>query len=327
MGRTPAVAERNPCFIPVPSVAKIGFLIMIKPSRIIDTHQHVFWHGRDDKGLIADMDAHGIEYAWLLSWEIPRCEDNEVYHKCLNPLNMREDGTHAGILLRDLLLARQHYPDRFVVGYCPHPANPSAPAMLREAVKTHDVRVCGEWKFRIPFDDPRSLELFRVAGELKLPVVLHLDVPYLRIDGKSVYQPDWYGGTAENLERALKACPETIFIGHAPGFWREISGDAADHPVMYPSGPIKGRGRLYDLLDRSPNLYADLSAGSGLAALKRDPVHAVEFLKRYQDRLFFARDYYGQDLHDFMKTLDLPSEVVEKIYHRNAERLVRLRNM
>jgi len=27
---------------------------------IIDTHQHVFWHGKDDAGLIADMDAHGI---------------------------------------------------------------------------------------------------------------------------------------------------------------------------------------------------------------------------------------------------------------------------
>jgi len=27
---------------------------------MIDFHQHVFWHGRDDLGLIANMDEHGI---------------------------------------------------------------------------------------------------------------------------------------------------------------------------------------------------------------------------------------------------------------------------
>lgn len=138
---------------------------MSKPSRIVDTHQHVFWYGKDDHGLIADMDQQGIEYAWLLSWEIPPYEDHKSYHKVLNPLKMRDDGTHAGITLSDLVLAHDHYPDRFILGYCPHPADPGAPQLLREAVKMHGVRVCGEWKFRIPLDDPRSLELFYVAGE------------------------------------------------------------------------------------------------------------------------------------------------------------------
>ena len=36
---------------------------------IIDAHQHVFWHGRDDAGLIADMDEQGIDKAWALTWE------------------------------------------------------------------------------------------------------------------------------------------------------------------------------------------------------------------------------------------------------------------
>jgi hypothetical protein len=27
---------------------------------MIDTHQHVFWHGRNDADLVADMDAFGI---------------------------------------------------------------------------------------------------------------------------------------------------------------------------------------------------------------------------------------------------------------------------
>ncbi len=297
---------------------------MNKPQRIIDTHQHVFWHGRDDKGLIADMDDHGIEYAWLLSWEIPPFEDNADYHNVLNPLNVRADGTHAGISLSDLVLARDRFPDRFVLGYCPHPAVGNASALLRSAVHIHGVKVCAEWKFRIPFDDPRSLELFHVAGELKLPVVLHLDVPYLKNNqGKRVYQSFWYGGTVDNLERALQACPETIFIGHAPGFWREISADAAGDPANYPKGPVKDGGRLYHLLDQYPNLHADLSAGSGHFALERDPKHAVQFLKRYADRLLFARDFYGQELHQFLMSLDLSSEIIEKIYHQNAEKLVK----
>lgn len=298
---------------------------MSKPSRIIDTHQHVFWHNKDDRGLIADMDAHAIEYAWLLSWEIPPAEDNHQYHAVLNPLNVRPDGTHAGITLRDLITARDRYPKRFVLGYCPHPAVGNAPALLRAAVGIHGVKVCGEWKFRIPFDDPRCLELYRVAGELKLPVVLHLDVPYLvNKEGKRTYQPLWYGGTVENLERALQACPETIFIGHAPGFWREISGDASTATGAYPDGPVKPGGRLYELFDHCPNLWADLSAGSALTALRRDPKNAVQLLTRYQDRLLFARDFYGQDLHQFLQTLDLSAEITEKIYHRNAEKLVKL---
>ncbi|MCE9589693.1 MAG: amidohydrolase [Planctomycetes bacterium] len=289
----------------------------------IDSHQHVFWHGRDDKGLIADMDAHGIDVSWLLSWEIPPSEDSPGYHGVLNPQHFRGDGTHAGIPLSDLILTRDRYPDRFVVGFCPHPCMGNAPAAFEAAYKILGVRVCGEWKFRIPFDDPRSINLFRKAGELKCPVVLHLDIPYMP-DEKGVlrYEPHWYGGTVANLERALKACPETIFIGHAPGFWREISGDADKAVGSYPSGPVAPGGRLYELFDNNPNLYADLSAGSARFALSRDPGHALKFLTRYADRLLFGRDYYGTELHDFLKTLGLPEEARKKIYGENALRLV-----
>ena len=291
---------------------------------IIDTHQHVFWHGRDDKGLIADLDDHRIDKAWLLSWEIAPEENVDAYHPVLNPVHIRPDGTHAGIPLSDLVLARDRYPDRFILGYCPHPLRGDAPALLEAAHRIHGVRVCGEWKFRVLFDDPRCINLFRKAGELNLPVVLHLDVPYLAQaeTNKQRYWPNWYGGTVANLERALEACPDTIFIGHAPGFWREISGNADADPSNYPQGPVTEGGRLYELFDNFPNLYADLSAGSGRKALSRDPEHAVKFLTRYADRLLFARDYYGQELHEFLQTLDLPQNVHDKIYFENALRLV-----
>jgi len=180
-----------------------------------------------------------------------------------------------------------------VVGYCPQPLLPEAPRLLEAAYHIHRVRVCGEWKFRILFDDPRCLEVYHKAGQLGCPVVLHLDVPYLPDPqtGRPVYQRSWYGGTIENLERALRSCPETRFIGHAPGFWREISGDAAADPSVYPAGPVREGGRLAPLFEQYPNLYADLSAGSALGALKRDPAHDRAFLCRFSDRLLFGRDY------------------------------------
>ena len=84
---------------------------------------------------------------------------------------------------------------------------------------------------------------------------------------------------------------------------------------------------------------AELSAGLGAAAgveLSQallssciaqvvegiDPAHALQFINRYADRLLFARDYYGTDLHQFLQTLPLSAAVVEKIYWQNAERLV-----
>lgn len=293
---------------------------------IIDSHQHVFWHGKDDAGLIADMDEHGIDVAWLLTWNIQPDEDAPNYHKVLNPRHIRPDGTHAGIPLEDLVIARDRYPDRFVLGYCPHPLAGDAPGLFESAYQMYGVRICAEWKFRILFDDPRCINLFRKAGELNCPVVLHLDVPYRKnAEGQWQYDPRWYGGTVANLERALQACPETNFIGHAPGFWREISGDADDQPSAYCSGPVTPGGRLYRLFDAYPNLYADLSAGSGLTALNRDPEHAIRFITQYQDRLLFARDYYGQELHKFLQSLNLPDAVRQKLYCDNALKLVDIR--
>lgn len=291
---------------------------------LIDSHQHVFWHGRDDAGLVDDLDEQGIDLAWLLSWEIHPEEDSPGYHGVLNPEHLRADGTHAGIPLADLIRARNRYPDRFLLGYCPHPCHGDAPYLLEAAHRMHGARICGEWKFRVPLDDPRCLNLFRKAGELQMPVVLHLDVPYLPEEktGAPLYQPRWYGGTVANLERALRACPETIFIGHAPGFWREISGDADEAPQPYPQGPIVPGGRLTQLLETHANLYADLSAGSALRALKRDPQFSRDLLERFSDRFLFARDYYGGELMAFLRTLKLSETSWEAIAGGNAQRLV-----
>jgi len=291
---------------------------------IIDAHQHAFWQGRDDAGLVADMDRQGIDQAWLLTWLIAPEEDVPYNHGVLNPAHVRADGTHEGIPLSDGLAARARFPERFLLGFCPHPGWANAPALLEAACRLHGVRVCGEWKARMPLDDPRCVNLFRQAGRLGCPVILHLQPPYLKDPktGQRNYQAEWYGGAIDNLRRALEACPETNFIGHAQGFWREISGAADEEPALYPPGPIIPGGRLQTLLDDHPNLYADLSAGSGLNALRRDPAHAREFLIRYSQRLLFGRDQHGGDLQDFLATLDLPENVRAAIFCGNARRFV-----
>lgn len=291
---------------------------------IIDAHQHVYWHGKDVHGLVHDMDENGIDKAWLLTWEIIPEEDAVSYHPVLNPEHMRPDGTHPGLPLCDCIKAKQIYPDRFLLGYAPHPLKGDASGLFKAAYKIHGVRVCGELKIRVLIDDPRCINLFRTAGELGCPVVLHLDIPYLP-DEKGVlkYRSEWYCGNIENLERVMKLCTGTIFIGHAPGFWREISGDAETERDIYPQGPVVEGGKLWGLFEKYPNLYGCLSANSGLTALKRDPEHAKKFATAFADRLLFARDFFGSDWQDFLNSLKLSMDIMDRIYYKNALKLVK----
>jgi predicted TIM-barrel fold metal-dependent hydrolase len=290
---------------------------------IIDAHNHSHYNLFGPEKLIAEMDAFGYAKAWLLTWYHPPGEHVPSSHRAFNPTNVRPDGTHGGIVLRDVVETCQRFPDRFVAGYCPCPTEGNAAALFEAAYHLYGVRVCGEWSYRTLLDDPRALELFWCAGRLKCPVVLHLDVPFLPdLQGGHIYQEHWYGGGAEPLARTLEACPDTVFIGHAPGFWRYISGDEPREPAIYPGGSVIPGGRLIELFEQYPNLWADLSAGSGLGALKRDVPFAKEFLTRYADRLLFGRDDNGNKLQTFLTSLELPEDVMGKIMVENALRLV-----
>jgi predicted TIM-barrel fold metal-dependent hydrolase len=287
---------------------------------IIDAHNHIYYHGLNAEGVLEEMDRFGFDVTWLLTWYLPPGEHIKNNYRVFNPCNVRPDGTHAGATLDDLSRACEKYPNRFIAGYCPCPTEGNASAMFEAAVKMHNVRICGEWSYRTVLDDPRAIELFQTAGSLNTPVVLHIDTPYLN----GVYQEDWYGGEIDTLERALSKCPNTIFVGHAPGFWRHISGNEATDSEKYPSGPITPGGKLFDLLNQHTNLWADLSAGSGLNALKRMDDGGLNFLITNQDRLLFGRDAPGNALQEYLNTLNIPDEFAAKIYSQNALRLVPL---
>ena len=209
------------------------------------------------------------------------------------------------------------------MGYAPDPRRPEAIDQLEAAVEIHRVRVYGELKLRMMYDNPDALRMFRFCGKKGLPVVVHIDYEF--DTGQKYPRPNWwYGGGISTFERAVKACPDTIFLGHAPGFWAHISGDDQFDKVAYPSGKVLPGGKVIDMLRTYPNLYGDLSAGSGIKALKRDPVFAKDFLQEFQDRLLYARDYFDNVHQEFLNSLGLPEEVLTKIYSKNALKLVPL---
>jgi predicted TIM-barrel fold metal-dependent hydrolase len=283
--------------------------------RVIDAHNHPRWVGHDGARMVEDMDNVGIERTWLLSWEIPEREIDPGYYRELNP-------TGVGIQFRDVIDVAERYPDRFIPGTTTDPHDPYALPKLKAAVDLFHVRVFGEFKRHMRYDDPDAIRLFHYCGELGLPVIFHLDVTFPRRGVPGDWQW-WYGGGLENMEAPLRLCPHTQFLGHAPGFWREISADADQEPESYPAGkPVVGRGLILDYLDKFPNLNCDLSGGSGHTALSRDLNFTRKFLIDYQDRMFFGRDDFNNDMYDLLVSLNLPPAVLAKILSGNALRLV-----
>jgi len=282
---------------------------------LIDAHNHPNWHGFNAAKILHNMDEQGIDQMWLFSWEVPEDEYSPQYHAVLPP-------TGRGIPFEDVLAVGKEAPDRFILGYMPHPKRPDAIDRLKAAVEIHGVQVASELKVRLPFDDPDALRLYDACGQMRLPITIHLDYP---IDhGKGNYpRPNWwYGGSLDAFERAIVACPDTAFIGHAPGFWAHISGDDLYDKASYPDGPVLAGGRLSDIMRKHRNLYADLSAGSGLKALQRDRNFGRDFLIEFQDKLLFGRDYFDTRLMDFLLELELPQQVFVKIASQNAQRLL-----
>jgi len=286
---------------------------------IIDAHNHPDWHGHDLDRFLVNMDQHGIAKTWLLSWECPPDEYDPVHYGLLSPA-----GSSGSPLPFDRCLSYvERQPDRFVLGYCPDIRRPDALDRMKAAVDIHGARVCGELKLRMMYDNPDALRFFRFCGERGLPVTLHLDYEFST--GVTYPRPSyWYGGGIEALERALKACPDTIFLGHAPGFWAHISGDDRFDKEPYPSGPVLPGGKVPELLRKYPKLYGDLSAGSGANALRRDLDNARSFILEFSDRLLYGRDYFDNALQELLGSLDLPAEVLEKLFSGNALRLVPL---
>ena len=94
--------------------------------------------------------------------------------------------------------------------------------------------------------------------------------------------------------------------------------------MSYPKGKVTPGGKVVEYLRKYPNLYCDISAGSGCGALSRDPEFAREFLLEFQDRVLYARDYFDNGHQELINSLNLPQPVLDKIYAGNALKLAPL---
>ncbi len=286
--------------------------------RIIDDHNHAEYHQYSAKRMVENMDRYGIEKTMLLTWECPADEydpESARYFSC------RRGGNP--VPLESVLDYKRQYPDRFLLGFAPDPRRPESTERLRSAIGLYDIRMYGEVKLRMMLDNPDAIRMYRFCGEQGLPVLVHLDYEF---DRPSPFpRPNyWYGGGIGALERAVAACPDTNFIGHAPGFWAHLSGDDQYSKTPYPTGPVEDEGEIVRLLKTYPNLYCDISAHSGFAALSRDIPFTRQFLTEFADRILYGRDYFDNVHQELLNGLGLPSDVLEKIYAKNLLRLIHM---
>jgi predicted TIM-barrel fold metal-dependent hydrolase len=199
----------------------------------------------------------------------------------------------------------------------------------------------------IRIDDPRWDGIWQTAGELGLPILIHTADPaafFQPIDERNERweelhrRPDWsfYGPSFPKREELLAALnrvierhPKTTFLA------AHVANNAEDLAEV---------GRW---LDKYPNLYIEIA--SRIAELGRQPFTARNFLIKYQDRVLFGTDGPWPEERvrlywRFLETEDeyfpysekpfppqgfwniygvhLPDEVLRKIYHENAARIV-----
>ena len=286
--------------------------------KIIDAHNHPDFHGHNFDRMIENMDRNGIAQTWLLAWETPEDEYAPETKFCM-ALPVDDSNPNSFRLCWEY---KQKAPDRFILGYAPDPRKADAVQRMRAAIATYNVQICGEVKLRMMYDNPDAIDLFRFCGENGLPVTLHFDNAGAQKTGREFPRRSWwYGGDIDTLERVLKLCPETNFLGHAPGFWCHISNDNLGETIAYPTGPVIPGGRIEQLLEKYGNLYCDMSAGSCLTALSRDPGYTKKLILAHPEKFIFARDYYDSRMYNFIESLALPDDIREKVYHANAERI------
>lgn len=194
-----------------------------------------------------------------------------------------------------------------------------------EFYKAAGARGIGEIVWNLPFDDPNILNLFRHAQRCELPVLFHIGKK-----GKDYGLVDEVG--LPRLEKVLGMFPDLKFIGHSQKFWAEIGQCDEAARGGYPTGKVIP-GRVVELMRKYPNLYGDISAGSGANALIRDPEFAYGFLEEFQDRILFGLDIcapqdsgirvqQGAFLDEAMLAGKISYAAYEKICRGNALKLL-----
>ena len=263
-------------------------------------------------------------------------------------------------LMKSVKNIKDHYPNRFVVfanidfdGVGKDNWTENTVAQLRKDIqngarglkiyKSLGLRNLDINGNRITVDDPRLDPIWALCGEMGVPVLIHTADP----------KPFWdeYDGDNERwLE--LKTHPRRKRDANNPTPWQVLINEQHHMFQKHPNTTFinahmgwyaNDLKKLGELLDEMPNM--NVGIGAIIAELGRQPRFAKAFFIKYQDRILFGKDSwkpeefptyfrvlesndeyfpYHKKYHAYwaMYGLDLPDEVLKKVYYKNALRIV-----
>lgn len=303
----------------------------------IDVHSHQFRMGSQDLStLVRDMD------------------------KLNEGIMVNLSGGSGEELKAKLRNVNQHYPNRFAVfanvdysGVGTPNWGERAAAQLEEDVKSgakglkvykslglRNSDVNGK---RIAVDDPRLDPIWAKCAELGIPVLIH------SADPKSFWDP-MNSDNERWLE--LKTHPGRKRSTTDPAPWQQIIDEQHRMFKKHPKTKFinahmgwyaNNLDKLEACMEEMPNMYVGI--GAIIAELGRQPKRARAFFIKYQDRILFGKDSwkpeefptyfrvletadeyfpYYKKYHAFwaMYGLDLPDEVLKKVYYKNALKVI-----
>lgn len=293
-----------------------GFKIPDTDSEpIIDIHVHLNHGGRTGPELLAHQRAMGVTTSILLpaGREVNTASTHYGESNGLggNPLMLGNEDCYN--------YAQQH-PEEFHFGVNEVPDLPDTIQELEKYLKL-GAKIIGESKFAVECDSPEMQRIYELAQSYEVPVLMH-------------WQHERYNYGFERFYKMLEKYPKVNFIGHAQTFWANIDKDHHDQSVMYPRTKVTPGGITDRLLSDYPNMFGDLSAGSGLNSLTRDEDHAREFLDRHQNKLMYGSDdtdsvgsvpdCRGAEAIATIRRLSPTREIERKVLYENAKKLLRL---
>lgn len=312
-------------FLATTSVLAVGSTLPIelksfdtekKKEPIIDIHQHIHYMARTDKNLIAHQEAMGVTTTILLPAGRP--VNSESTHQGLANGLQAMVGENA----ETYLFAKQNH-KHFKFGACAVPDASDAIYDLERYLNL-GAKVIGELKFGVECDSPEMHKIYQLAQSYDVPVLMH-------------WQKDRYYYGIERFYKILEQYPRVNFIGHAQFWWANIDKMLPEKLPMYPKGPVTPGGITERYLSDYPNMYGDLSAGSGLNAFTRDKAYGKELMQRLQDKLLFGSDCEddhgtiddkgeccGAPMIALIKENSGSKEAERKMLYENAKRLFKL---
>lgn len=305
-------------FLTTSAFAAIGVAIQgagnlaAAPEPIIDIHQHLNYSGRPDDVLVAHQRAMGATTTILLP--AGRSVNTASTHEGVS------NGLQAEALGNEACraFARSHK-KAFRFGANEVPDIEGATKEIERYLKLGGV-VIAEQKFGVECDSAEMQKIYALAQEHHVPVLMH-------------WQYKMYNYGFERFHKMLEKYPRVNFLGHAQTWWANVDKNYTDDEKnLYPKGPITPGGLTDRYLSDYPNMFGDLSAGSGLNALTRDEDFTRDFLARHQDKLIYGSDCsdhigsgdkcIGSQTIATIRRLAGSKKVERKLLYDNAKKLL-----